>query len=241
MLLELIYNDWPFETKIIIFFTFLVAMIIGLAFHEVSHAFCAYKCGDLTPKVAGRLTFNPLAHIDKFGFFSFLVLGFGWAKPVPINPFNFKKFKRDTFLVSVSGVLTNLAIAFVMMPFVGLVAMYGFELNFTLYQILFYLFSFIVQVNIVLMVFNLLPIYPLDGFNAIAAYLRYENKFVQFMKKYGSLILIGLLIVFDIVYAATDISILNYLCYYVSYPFTAFWSWVMGMPINSIGMLVLGV
>ena len=92
------------------------------------------------------------------------------------------------------------------------------------------------------MVFNLLPIYPLDGFNAIAAYLRYENKFVLFMKKYGTLILIGLLIVFDIIYAATDISVLNYLCYYVSYPFTAFWSWIMGGgSFNFIGMFVLGV
>ena len=242
MFIELMYTNYDFQTKVIVLFTFLIAMVIALTMHEFAHAFSAYKSGDLTPKLSGRLTVNPFAHIDVMGFFSFLILGFGWAKPVPVNTLNFKNFKRDTFWVSVSGVLTNLIIAFIFMPFFGLFLLYGSGIkSVVIYEILLYFFAFSIQINILFLVFNLLPIYPLDGFNAIATYLRYENRFVVFMRKYGVLILLGLLILFDIVYATTNISILSYLCYYISWPFTAFWSWVMGLPVNFIGMIVLGV
>lgn len=242
MFFQLINSEIDFQAKVIIFFTFIVAVVIALTFHEFAHSFSAFKCGDLTPKVNGRLTLNPFAHIEPIGFFSFIILGFGWAKPVPINTLNFKNYKRNTFWVSVSGVLTNLIIAFIFMPFLGLFIKFGFNIsNMVIYQILFYFLIFVIQTNMLLLVFNLLPIYPLDGFNAVSSYLRYENKFVLFMRKYGFLFLIGLLIVFDIIYAATGISILNYLCYYISYPFTAFWSWVMGFPLNLIGIFALGV
>ncbi len=245
MFVELLYNpNYDFQTKIIIFFTFLVAVMIGMTFHEGAHAFAAHKCGDLTPKMSGRLTLNPFAHIDKMGFLSFLILGFGWAKPVPINPLNFKHFRRNMFFVSIAGVLTNLCIAFIAMPFVGLVILNVSSLSLTMFEILMInLFSYIVFLNILLVVFNLLPIYPLDGFNAVASSLKFDNKFVVFMRRYGTLVLLGLLILFDIIYMTFDISVLGYLCYYVSYPFTAFWSAVMGMPTNSIGMIIfrLGV
>lgn len=242
MLLELLNQDWSFGDKVIIFLTFLVATIISLAAHELAHAWIAVKCGDPTPKTQGRLTLNPLAHIDPMGFMSFLLLGFGWAKPVAVNTFNFRNYKRDTLLVSIAGVITNLILAFVFMPFVLLVLMKGYALPMTLYKILIFLFEFFVATNVVLLVFNLFPIYPLDGFRAISSYLRYENPFVVFMKKYGSIILIGLLIIFDIVYAVWDISIMNYICYYVSWPFTQFWSWVFGCGnFNLLGFYIFGV
>ncbi len=245
MLLELISQDYTFGDKVTIFFTFLVAMIVALTIHEFAHAMVATKCGDPTPKSFGRTTLNPMAHIEPFGFLSFLVLGFGWAKPVPINTFNFKKYKRDTFLVSIAGVLSNLAIAFVFMPLVLLVFtnITAFT-NETIFKILVYITTYMVTINVILFVFNLLPIYPLDGFNAIASYLRYENKFVVFMKKYGTIILLGLLIVIDIILEVTNVSIFNYLCYYITWPLTQFWSWVFGyggIGFNYLGLLLFGV
>ena len=92
---------------------YMFAIVIGFSMHEFAHAFSAVKLGDPTPKALGRLTLNPLKHIDIFGLIGFLVVGFGWAKPVEINPFNFKKIRRDTFIVSISGVTVNLLLAFI--------------------------------------------------------------------------------------------------------------------------------
>ena len=242
MFLQLLNADLDFQTKALIFVTFLIAMVVALTFHEAAHAFAAHKSGDFTPKLAGRLTLNPFAHIDPFGFFSFLFLGFGWAKPVPVNSFNFKNYKRNTFFVSIAGVLSNLIIAFIFMPLMGLIILFAANIKSLFWlQVLMYLFSFMIEINILLIVFNMLPIYPLDGFNAVAAYLKYENRFVQFMRRWGHLVLIGLLIVFEIVYSSTGVDILGELCYYISYPFTALWSWIMGLPTNTIGLFVLGV
>ena len=105
-------SSLSFGFKLMIFLAFTLAVIFSLTIHEFSHSFVAYKLGDDTPKKMGRLTFNPMAHFDALGLFSFMFLGFGWAKPVPINPFNFKKIKRDTFLVSISGIVANLIFAF---------------------------------------------------------------------------------------------------------------------------------
>lgn len=220
-------NMYPtFESKVIAFFTFSFASIFALTLHEFAHSFTAYKLGDSTPKVYGRLTLNPLAHFDYIGLICFLFFGFGWAKPVPINPFNFKKVKRDTFLVSISGILTNLISAFVFYPIFLLTiyfGIWGFGFVGTLQEILMSLFSYLFQVNIVFMVFNLLPIYPLDGFNAIASFLPYENKFVAFMHKYGNLFLMIMIVVF----ARTNVF--DYLVSYIGYPIQAFWLMIFGI------------
>ena len=107
MLFDLLFtlNSLPFIYKLIIFITFSLAVIIALTSHEFAHAFMAYKLGDKTPKVEGRLTLNPMAHFDIKGLICFLFLGFGWAKPVPVNPNNFKERKKGLFLVSISGVV----------------------------------------------------------------------------------------------------------------------------------------
>lgn len=208
-----------FESRVIAFFTFCLAAVLSLTIHEFSHSFTAYKLGDPTPKTYGRLTLNPLAHFDYMGLICFLFFGFGWAKPVPINPFNFKKIKRDTFLVSVSGVATNLICAFIFYPLALLCSMslWGTGFVLTLQEILISLFSFAYQANLVFAVFNLIPIHPLDGYNAIAAFLPYENKFSNFMQRYGSLLLLMLIIVFN------RTNIFEYLVSYVGYPISAFW------------------
>ena len=221
MLYSLLFelNSLPFKYKLIIFLTYTVSVIIALTFHEFAHAFSACKLGDKTAKNQGRLTLNPMAHFDTSGLVCFLFFGFGWAKPVPINAFNFKKVKRDTFIVSISGVLTNLIFAFIFCPLALLTLNIAMESTFG--YIIYCLCTYIYQTNLVLMVFNLLPIYPLDGFNAIASQLSYANRFVNFMQKYGSIILLATLIVFNYT------NIFSELVYYISYPINKFWGLIL--------------
>ena len=143
--------------------------------HEWAHGFVAYKQGDATPKIAGRLTLNPLAHIDPMGFVMFLCLGIGWAKPVPVNPTNFKKFRSGIAKVSLAGVAMNFILC--------IIGSFLFVLSLNLIgdgadMIVLIAFWLMVS-NACLMVFNLLPIYPLDGFNFISSFMRSDNKFVQ--------------------------------------------------------------
>lgn len=185
---------------------YFLAVTIAITFHEFAHAFIAYKCGDDTAKLMGRMTLNPFAHLSGIGILCFLFVGFGWAKPVEVNPMKFHNYKKGNALVSLSGILTNLILAFVFSGFYYLlchfcgsdVTMYSnYLLVFLNY---FLLFTFVV--NLSLAIFNILPIYPLDGFNFIATFLKYNNPFVQFMYKYGNILLLILIItpVFDIFY-----------------------------------------
>ena len=221
MLFDLLfrYTSMPFTSKVIVFLTFSVAVIIALSMHEYAHAFTAVKCGDPTPKLAGRLTLNPLVHFDVAGLLCFLFLGFGWAKPVPINPFNFKNVKKDSFLVSISGVLANLILAFISYP-IAILFMRVVDTS-IVWEICFYLFLYIFQTNLVFLVFNLIPVYPLDGFNAIASLTKYNNRFVNFMRRYGGVILLILIVVFHI----TDLF--NIIVSYVGYPILWFWSLIL--------------
>lgn len=221
MLFDLLfrYTSMSFTSKVIVFLTFSVAVIIALSMHEYAHAFTAVKCGDPTPKLAGRLTLNPLVHFDVAGLLCFLFLGFGWAKPVPINPFNFKNVKKDSFFVSISGVLANLILAFISYP-IAILFMRVVDTS-IVWEICFYLFLYIFQTNLVFLVFNLIPVYPLDGFNAVASLTKYNNRFVNFMRRYGGVILLILIVVFHI----TDLF--NIIVSYVGYPILWFWSLIL--------------
>lgn len=129
----------------------IIALIISLTIHEFAHAFVADKLGDPTPRANGRLTLNPLAHLDPLGTLALIFFRFGWGKPVPIDPYNLKNPRQDEMLIALAGPLSNLiqavvfAIMFRFFPFYP-------ELLFTL-----------VAVNITLGLFNLLPLWPLDG------------------------------------------------------------------------------
>jgi Zn-dependent protease len=169
---------------------YLPGVFIGLSFHEFSHALAAYFMGDKTAKDAGRLTIDPRSHIDLLGFITLLVAGFGWAKPVPINPWNFKKRKAGTIIVSLAGPIMNLFIAFITLFFI-----FGFQIFQWDNEILFNIVMGIFYVNISLFVFNLLPIPPLDGSKILASVLpeQLEEKFYA-IEKYSYLILIMLIV-----------------------------------------------
>lgn len=182
-----------FEEALIVFIAFSISVVVALVAHEYMHAWTAVKQGDFTPKAYGRLTLNPVAHFDIVGLLCFIFVGFGWAKPVPINSLNFYRFRKGTILVALAGVLTNLVLSFI---FVGLWVITVKYLSSTgvLFDFLYYLFMFSASLNVFLAIFNLLPIYPLDGFNLLNAFFRYNNKFVDFMMRYGWIILIMLII-----------------------------------------------
>ena len=101
-----------------------LAVIAVISLHEFAHAFVAYKCGDPTAKFSGRMTLNPVKHFDLWGMLCFAVAGFGWAKPVPINPYNFRNYKRGSFLTSIAGIAINYLSAFLFYPMLILVAEY---------------------------------------------------------------------------------------------------------------------
>lgn len=204
---------------------YILAIIIAFSLHEYAHALTAYKLGDYTPKAMGRLTLNPFKHIDAYGLIGFLVVGFGWAKPVEVNPLHFKKYRRDMFLVSVAGVLTNLLLAFVFSGifffFFRYVATFdasgAFSYKNDLLYLIHYFLQFSVILNIALFCFNLLPVYPLDGFNAIKSLFRLNNKFLNFMYRWGNLILVIIVITpfFDIFY--------TWVTGFIAQTFLSFW------------------
>lgn len=169
---------------------YLPGVFIGLSFHEYAHGLAAYLMGDNTAKDAGRLTIDPRSHIDILGFFTLLVAGFGWAKPVPINPWNFKKRRSGTIIVSLAGPIMNLFLAFITLFFVFSFEIFGWN-----NQIMYEIVKDIFYVNISLFVFNLLPIPPLDGSKILASVLppKLEEKFYA-VEKYSYLILIMLLV-----------------------------------------------
>lgn len=170
----------------------LPGILIGLTVHEWAHAYAAYKLGDPTARNMGRMTLNPLAHIDLFGFLCLLLVGFGWAKPVPVNPRNYKNFRRDDIVVSVAGIFTNLITAFLFTFVFYLGIMKG---NLGANEAFVSIFSGIVIINLSLAVFNLLPIYPLDGSHIFDSLLYRKIPGVcNFFHQYGQWILIGLLI-----------------------------------------------
>ena len=154
----------------------LPGVILGLSFHEFGHAFVSERLGEPTPRIQGRVTLNPVAHIDVIGFVALLALGFGWGKPVQINPLYYRHRRRDEILVSIAGVCMNLLLAFAGAALMKIfyVKAAGVFASSTL-QVLWQILTGIVQVNLVLLFFNLIPLPPLDGFGVITQIFRLDT------------------------------------------------------------------
>lgn len=178
----------------------LPAIIIGLSFHEYAHAKVAYKLGDPTPKMQGRVSINPMAHIDWVGFAALIFAGFGWGRPVEINPANFRNRRKGELLVSLAGVAMNLLIAVIFAfaaKFIRMAAGDGF-LSGSFGNILWTMIINVIVINLALMIFNLIPCPPLDGFNVVTELFNLRQTELYWkIYQYGNWILL-LLIVFDI-------------------------------------------
>lgn len=154
----------------------LPGIVLGLSLHEFAHAWMSNKLGDPTPRRQGRLTINPLAHIDWVGFAALLLVGFGWGRPVQIDPRYYKNPRRDEFLVGIAGVTMNLIVA-VILSFAtrGIAAAYYAVGGSAILENIYLIFYYAVMINLVLMIFNLIPVPPLDGWGIVTQIFRLDR------------------------------------------------------------------
>ena len=187
---------------------FIIAVLLAISIHESAHAWMAWKLGDSTAAMQGRISLNPLVHLDPLGALMFLFVGFGWAKPVPVNPFVFRRRKLDNALVSFAGPASNFLLG--CLAFLGLILVlrgHGAILSHrgllevgggmgVLSQFLTQVLASSVFVNFGLMAFNLLPIAPLDGSHILQLFIPYdfEERYEAFMR-YGPMLLLGLIVI----------------------------------------------
>ena len=165
----------------------LPGLVIAMTIHEYAHARVADALGDFTPRMQGRLTLNPTAHIDPFGLLMLFLIKFGWAKPVMVNPSNFKNPRRDDILVSAAGPLANLITAFVALLVMAILFKLGVHMSTGMRTV----FSLILIYNINFAIFNMLPIPPLDGSHILRNLLPYELAVrFQSIERYSFIILI---------------------------------------------------
>ncbi len=208
------------------------ALLIALTFHEYAHARVAYAYGDRTALMSGRMTLNPISHLDPIGTLMILLVGFGWARPVPINPRMFRDLRGGLLWVSLAGPLTNFALGFLTMLVLAFILGAGFIGMGTVGELFLLFMIVLIQLNIILGIFNLLPIPPLDGSKILASQLPPSSMGIyQQIEAYAPLILIFLLVfgilgailwplaglivsIFDVVVSAvTGISIAPYLMF----------------------------
>ncbi len=213
-----------------------IAVVIVLTLHEFAHALMAVWCGDPTPKWQKRLTLNPARHFDLIGFLAFVLVGFGWSNPVETNPTNFRRYRLGKGLTASAGILMNLLTAFVVCPLMILCTQYYLTQNTYFSLFLFELTGMIYAYSLAFCVFNLLPLFPLDGFFVVEAISKRHGKIYQFLRKYGNVILLCLIVesficdIFVRYFGVYQMDMLNILGYFmdfatniVGYPIQALW------------------
>lgn len=181
----------------ILFFVWIICVVLAISIHEFSHAYAGLLEGDDTAQKMGRLTFNPLAHIDWMGLLLLVVVGFGWGKPVPFNPYNLKHKRWGPAFVAIAGPLSNLimiVIAGVLLRI--LLTVTGINPD----NLLIAFLILLIQINLILMLFNLVPIPPLDGSKILYSFLSYKRRnVVLFLETYGTWMLIGFIVMLNLV------------------------------------------
>lgn len=179
-------------TNPLLFIVWIIAIVFALTIHEFFHALAGYLLGDKTAQRAGRLTINPIAHLDPVGFIMLMIVGIGWAKPVPFNPYNLKYQRWGPALVALAGPASNLASVFVLgLATHGLMAA-GLGIN----NLFIVLLVFTIFINAILLFFNIIPVPPLDGSKLLYAYLsspKYSSLKIR-LETQGPYILLGILL-----------------------------------------------
>ena len=190
-------------TNPVIFMVIAIALIFALCVHEFSHGYIAYLNGDDTAYRMGRLTLNPMKHLDPIGSAMILFIGFGYAKPVPVNPMNLNNPRLDMIKVAAAGPISNFILSFL-----GVLLFVIFS-KFNLLQENYHIFfTYFIMINTYLGLFNLIPIYPLDGGQIFGNFIaKYDQNIFIKLNKYGPKILLGI-IIFSIF---TDIPILSWI------------------------------
>lgn len=173
---------------------FLPGIILGLTVHEFSHALIAHMCGDDTSKEQGRISLNPLKHIDLMGFILILIAGFGWAKPVQFNEQKLRNPKYDIMKIAVAGPISNALLAMVLSVIFSLLVSLHLLSGHSGSQVIYEIFIYGIYINWGLFIFNLIPLPPLDGSHLIYSQLRRYPAVYNALYKYGSLLLFGLII-----------------------------------------------
>jgi len=193
-------------------------ILMALTFHEYAHAYAAHRFGDDTARLSGRLTLNPLRHLDPLGTIMIFLVHFGWAKPVPVNPYNLRNPKKDMLWISAAGPLSNMLLALISGLLFRLFSDFAMvaERN-SLAGLLLLVVFFSLKINLALAIFNILPIAPLDGSKILYGLLPPGfGKMILTIERYGPFILIGLIIFGQV----TGVSILGRLIW----PFVDFFS-----------------
>lgn len=177
--------------QVLTFVVLLVTIVVSLSFHEYGHAWSAKRYGDNTAQQLGRLTLNPIAHIDPVGLLMIVLVGFGWAKPVPTNPANFNSFWA-TLVIAAAGPLANLILAFTAINIFGFAVTQGFE--FIANESVATIFFWFVYINLLLMLFNLIPVGPLDGHYILPYFLprRLSAGYRELNQRYGGYAILAL-------------------------------------------------
>jgi len=190
---------------------FIGALVVSITIHEFAHAWAATKLGDPTPEYEGRLTLNPLAHMDPLGTIFLLLVGFGWGKPVPINP-NYFRSKNDQLKVAFAGIIANLVFAAILAIPLRLNLLEGHAINTSPVLVI---LDMVIQLNILLASFNILPIPPLDG-SYLVEYFLDEAAKLQY-QYVGPYILIGVLLLDRLFGTSIILAVMNPIMNFLSY------------------------
>lgn len=205
-----------------------LVMVLILPLHEYAHGYVAYKLGDPTAKQAGRLTLNPIASLDPVGSIGLLLFGIGWAKPVPVDPRYFRNPKKGMAITALAGPVSNVIAAFVGAIICNLILVLPFQIPVNILILVSYFFYWYVSINLMLAVFNLLPIPPLDGSRIVAAFL--PNRLMYAYYRYERILV-------SVLFLLLFVGILDPVLYFLQEHLWNAVMWLASAPFRLFGLM----